>query len=408
MTVIRRVRLTPVNTPRHGSITCGHVLVELLTDDPELTGVGEMSDFQHLPRFHVDVPDLERVLDEMLVGLDPRRITEIERRLEQNFPQAGYIYDKSRTIKCGVDIAVWDLAAKTYGVRVVDLLGGAVRDSVPIAYPIFRQQQDTDVERNLELVAGRIADGFDHFRVYVGRRLDLDERFLRAVRDRFGDAITIKSLDFSNLLDARAACAFAERVRDVGYELIESPARHHDVRGLAQARQRLHVPVSEHVYGFHWALELVAADAVDVFNVSVIAIGGITPARRVFAIAEAAGKDCLVGTTQELSIGTAAAAHVAMAMPGVTLPCDPVGPLLYTCDVVTEPVRYDGGRLRAPDGPGLGMRLDPVLVKAVEGPLTWAGTTAAAVVDRAPAQTAANTGDPSAGPAQTAGQRVAR
>ncbi|MEV1147598.1 enolase C-terminal domain-like protein, partial [Micromonospora sp. NPDC049799] len=376
MVAITRVRLTPVNTPRHGSITCGHVLVELLTDVDGLVGVGEMSDFQHLPRYHVDVPDLEGSLTELLAGLAPGQITEVEQRLERNFPQAGYIYDKSRTIKCGVDIAMWDLTAKHLGVRVVDLLGGAMRDEVPIAYPVFRQQRESDVERNLAMVDRRVAEGFDHFRVYVGRRLDLDERFLRAVRDAHGDAITIKSLDFSNLLDPRAACRFVDRVADVGFDLVESPAPHHDVRGLVYARDRLPVPVSEHVYGFRWALDLVAADAVDVFNVSVIAIGGITPARRIFAIAEAAGKTCLVGTTQELSIGTAAAAHVAMATPSVTWPSDPVGPLLYTRDVVRDPVRYMGGRLRVPTGPGLGMTLDPERVAASAGPLTWARTDA--------------------------------
>ncbi|MFF3348943.1 mandelate racemase/muconate lactonizing enzyme family protein [Streptomyces sp. NPDC002779] len=382
MAKVTRVSLTSINTPRHNSITCGHILVELHTDDDSLVGVGEMSDLQHLPRFHFDVPELEATLNEILVGLDALQLTEVERRLEANFPQAGYIYDKSRAIKCGVDIAFWDLAAKQLGVRVCDLLGGAVRESVPIAYPIFRQQHEEDVERNLAMVERRIAEGFEFFRVYVGRRLDLDERFLRTARERFGDRIAIKSLDFSNLLDAKAACNFAEKVADVGFDLVEAPAPNHDVRGLVYARNRLPVPISEHVYGFRWALDLVAADAVDVFNVSVIAIGGITPARRIFAIAEAAGKSCLVGTTQELSIGTAAAAHVAMAMAPVTVPSDPVGPLLYTRDVVSDPVRYIDGRLHVPSGPGLGMQLDPELVKASAGPLTWAATSAAAVVDR--------------------------
>lgn len=385
MVRITRVRLTTVNTPRHNSITCGHVLVELDTDDDNLVGLGEMSDLQHLPRYHFDVPDLEATLNEILVGLDPLETTEVERRLEANFPQAGYIYDKSRAIKCGVDIAVWDLAAKSLGVRVCDLLGGAVRESVPIAYPIFRQQRPEDVDANLAMMQRRLTEGFEFFRVYVGRDLDLDERFLRAARDRFGADARIKSLDCSNLLDAKAACTFVERVLDVGFDLVEAPAPNHDVKGLVYARNRLPLPISEHVYGNRWALDLVAADAVDVFNVSVIAIGGITPARRIFAIAEAAGKQCLVGTTQELSIGTAAAAHVAMAMPAVTVPSDPVGPLLYTCDVVTEPVRYERGRLRVPDGPGLGMTLDPARVRAAAGPLTWARTDATAVVDRSAA-----------------------
>ncbi|WP_276320700.1 enolase C-terminal domain-like protein, partial [Phytoactinopolyspora endophytica] len=167
-------------------------------------------------------------------------------------------------------------------------------------------------------------------------------------------------------------------------DLVESPAPNHDIRGLARARDRLPVPVSEHVYSYRWALELIAAEAVDVFNVSVIAIGGITAARRIFAIAEAAERQCLVGTTQELSIGTAAAVHVGAAMPTVTVPSDPAGPMLYTADVVRDPVRYLDGVLQLPDGPGLGMELDSDRLAACAGPLTWAGTDAGGAVDRSP------------------------
>lgn len=381
---ITGVRLTPVNTPRHQGITCGHVLVELLTDGDHI-GLGEMSDFQHLPRYHIDVPDLERTLDDLLVGTDPLATTRVNAVLERNFPPAGHVYDKSRAIRCGVDVAMWDLAAKTLQVRVCDLLGGQLRPSLPIAYPIFRQRGADDVERNLQVVADRLAEGFDCVRVYVGRDLHSDERFLRTARERFGDALRIKSLDFSNLLSAKRAAAFTRRVADVGFDLVEAPAPDHDVRGLAQVRSEVEVPVSEHTYSYRWALQLAEADAVDVFNISVIAIGGITAARKVLAIADAAGKDWLVGTTQELSIGTAAAAHLGAASATAPLPSDPVGPQLYTHDVVVDPVRYEQGHLLVPDGIGLGMALDAARVAAVAGPLTWAGSSAQQTVDRAAA-----------------------
>ncbi|MGV9798447.1 mandelate racemase/muconate lactonizing enzyme family protein [Mycobacterium sp. NPDC003449] len=382
MTRITEVKLTSVNTPRTSGLVCGHVIVEIGTDVDQLVGIGEMSDFQHLPRFHIDVGELERTLNGLLIGLDPRALNEIERRLEENFPQAGNLYDKSSVVKCGVDIAVWDLIGKLDGRSVAELLGGAVRDSLPVAYPIFRQQEPDDVDANLELVADKLSAGFFRFRVYLGRRLDLDESFLRRARERFGDAIEIKSLDFSNLLEARDACAFVDRTRELGYELIEAPARTGDLAGLAYARNRSPVPVSEHVYSGRWALELVAARAVDVLNVGLFAIGGITGARRLLAIAEAAGLRCLIGTTQELSIGTAAAAHLGVAAPSVTVASDPVGPLLYTTDVVREPVRYRGGDLLLPDGPGLGLQIDPERLSAASGPLRWPVTDIAGVVDR--------------------------
>jgi muconate cycloisomerase len=379
---ISAVRLTTVNTPRHRGITCGHVIVELETTG-EHTGLGEMSDLQHLPRYHPDVPELERTLHELLVGTPVGAVTAVNTVLEQNFPAAGHIYDKSRAIRCGVDIAAWDLAAKALGVRVCDLMGGQVRPGLPIAHPVFRQRAPEDVPRNLDLVADRLAEGFDCVRVYVGRDLGLDERFLRGLRDRFGDAVRIKSLDFSNLLSAKRAAGFVRRVADVGFDVVEAPAPDHDLRGLAQVRAEIEQPVSEHTYSYRWALQLVEADAVDVFNVSVIAIGGLSGARKILAIAEAAGKDVIIGTTQELSIGTAAAAHLGVASPVEVLPSDPVGPRLYTRDVVREPVRYEGGVLRVPSGPGLGMELDPDRLRAGASPLTWAGTSAGATVDRA-------------------------
>ncbi|MFC7625498.1 mandelate racemase/muconate lactonizing enzyme family protein [Microlunatus sp. GCM10028923] len=383
MTMITGVRLTPVAIPRSTGLVCGHVIVELDTTDG-VTGLGEMSDFQHLPRFHVDVPELERTLTELLAGLPVgvEGANEAERRLAESFPLAGSLYDKTSVIRCGVDLALWDVRGKLAGLSVSDLLGGAVRESLPVAYPIFRQQSPDDIDANLDLVADRLDRGFTLFRVYVGRRLDLDEAFLRRLRDRFGDRVAVKSLDFSNLLDARTAARFVERTREVGYQLVEAPAYERDTEGLAFVRSRTLVPVSEHVHDRRWAIELAAARAVDVFNLGLFTLGGITPARSMAAIAEAAGLRCLIGTTQELAIGTAAAAQFGVATMIADEPADPVGPLLYTTDVVTTELDYSSGELHPPTGPGLGVTLDPERLAAARGPLRWTDTAVTDVVDR--------------------------
>lgn len=220
------------------------------------------------------------------------------------------------------------------------------------------------------------------FRVYVGGRLDLDEAFLRALRDRFGDRVQIKSLDFSNLLDSTQAIRFIERTSDVAYALVEAPARAGDVEGLGEVRRRTLVPVSEHIYDAAAGLRLAATRAVDVLNVGLFALGGITPALRVISIAEAAGLACLIGTTQELSIGTAAAAHLGVASAAATVAADPVGPLLYTTDVVTAPVSYRDGALIPPTGPGLGVAIDPDRLAAAAGPLQWDVGATTSIVDR--------------------------
>lgn len=381
MTRVTAVRLTSVNIARSTGLVCGHVIVELDTDDG-VTGLGEMSDFQHLPRFHVDVAELERTLTAMLVGLDPWDANVAGRLLAEAFPSAGSLYDKGAVIRCGIDIALWDLRGRLSGRSLSALLGGPVRPALPVAYPIFRQRTPEDIGRNLDLVEHRLAEGFPMFRVYVGADLDLDERFLRELRHRFGDRVQLKSLDFSNLLDVPEAIRFVQRTIEIGYGLIEAPAREGDVAGLREVRRRALVGVSEHVYDAAAGLRLAAARAVDVLNVGLFALGGITPALKVVAIAEAAGLQCLIGTTQELSIGTAAAAHMGVTSPAADVAADPVGPLLYTADVVTRRVEYRDGALIPPSGPGLGMELDRDALAAAAGPLRWDAGATAGIIDR--------------------------
>jgi L-alanine-DL-glutamate epimerase-like enolase superfamily enzyme len=378
--IISDVRLTPVSTPRTG-IVCGHVIVELTTDDG-LIGVGEMSDFQHLPMYHVDVTELEATLRGLLVGRDPRSANQLSDALEKSFPSSDSLYDKAGVIRCGVDIALWDLRSKLLGLNMGDMLGGRVRDVLPIAFPVFRQQSVADIDSNMRRVRQMRELGFTRFRVYVGRHLDLDRAFLIRARDEFGDSITIKSLDFSNLLDAREAARFIESTRDLSYEFVEAPARPGDLLGMRFVRERTLVPVSEHATSPRAALDLAASGAVDILNVGLFVLGGITPAQRVLAVAQAAGLSVVIGTTQELSIGTAAAAHVGVAAPGDVLASDPVGPLLYQRDVVSEPLEFRDSALLAPDGTGLGMSISPELLREAAGPLRWDFVDTGSVIDR--------------------------
>lgn len=128
------------------------------------------------------------------------------------------------------------------------------------------------------------------------------------------------------------------------------------------------VAVSEHVSSYAQAMRLIKAGAVDVFSVS-IQSGGIWGATRLFALADAAGLQCLLSTTQEMSIGTAAMAHLGASTPELHYPGDAIGPLLYREDVVVERIAFEGARLVIPDGPGLGVTLDPDRMEAIRGSL---------------------------------------
>jgi muconate cycloisomerase len=115
-------------------------------------------------------------------------------------------------------------------------------------------------------------------------------------------------------------------------------------------------------------MRMIRAGAVDIFNVTHQS-GGMWGAARLFALADAAGLQCLISTTQEMSIGTAAVAHLGATVPVLHYPGDAVGPLLYVDDVVVDPIRFDGTQLVIPDGPGLGVALDPGRLEALRGSL---------------------------------------
>lgn len=351
---ITNVTLTPIHSRRETGLISPHVIVELETDEG-LVGLGEMSDFGHQPPYlapHLD--GLCAALKELLFGRDPFDFARIIGALAQR--HSGVV---GSLIVCGIDLALHDLQGKALGRPVSDLLGGQVRDRLRVCYPIFPMRQPEDVEQNLKRVADRLAEGQDVFRLYIGVDLDLDEAFLDGFRQRFGKQVVLKSIDASGRFrDWRIAVQAIRRLRQYDFMLVESPCWRGDLAGMAEVRRQVDIPISEHVGSLTDALQLAQARAVDIFNISLCSLGGIYQARKVYALAEATGLACLIGTTQELSIGTAGQAHLGAAMPNLHFPADPTGPLLFLDDVVRSRVRYEHGYLIVPGGPGLGMELD--------------------------------------------------
>jgi muconate cycloisomerase len=384
---ITAVKLTPVAVKRRTGFVSRHVVVELETDGG-LVGIGEMSDLGHLPLYMPDVRDLSKSLNRLLVGRDPMQLVALETLLLEMFPEEQFMYDMSAVIRCGVDVALHDLVARRLEVPVSQLLGGAVRDQLRICYPIFRHRSKAEVEHNVANVGERLAEGFDMIRLYAGLDLDADEAFLAGVREKYGRKVKVKSLDFSNLVPWRRAVEATRRLSKYDVELIESPAPRNDLDGMLEVRRRVDLPVSEHCYSFVQARQMLERGCVDVFNVCTVFIGGIGPARKLATLAETFGVGVLIGTTQELSIGTAAQAHFGASLARLDHPGDPVGPRLYADDVVKQRVDYRHGHLVVPTGVGLGVELDPAKLAALEAPLEWGSESLPSIQDRTVANAA--------------------
>ena len=382
---IKNLKLYPIAIPRETGALNQHIIVRLEAGDGWV-GWGEMSDLSHLPMYQFDVPELERTLNDMLRGQDARNLLKLEDDLIRAYPYESYKYSRSGLVRQGVELALLDLAGRSQDVPVYELFGGKLRDKIKVCYPIFAMRSAEQVGRSLDRVQAKYEEGFDLIRVYVGANLDVDALFLSQFAERFAGRVAIKSLDFSNALNWRTAWQATERFAEiVDFMLVESAAPHHDFDGLLEFRRRSRWPLSEHVFHIHHGWQLLSRGCVDILNVSPYLLGGIRDSLRLVALAEAANIGVLIGTTQELNLGTAAIAHLGAVARVLNYPSDSTGPRLYTKDVVRAPVRYEAGHLLVPSGAGFGVDVDEALLAELTAQAHWTfGTNLTAVLDRIP------------------------
>jgi muconate cycloisomerase len=147
----------------------------------------------------------------------------------------------------------------------------------------------------------------------------------------------------------------------------EQPVAPLDIQWLVDVRRNVPVPVmaDESCYTLQDAMALTRAGAADILSIYVGKGGGIGPARKMAAVAEAAGLTCTVGSNLELGIASAAMTHLATASVGIgaeEFPCDILGPLAYEHDLLAEPIEFRDGAVRVPTGPGLGVELDEAML----------------------------------------------
>lgn len=370
---ISRITLTPIQTHRRTGSISSHLILQMHTDEG-ITGLGEISDLDCYRMYMPDVDAVRIGIEKIVLGRDPFAVeamhVEMAKYLHNYFLSAPSYppFTPASQIAAGIDMACFDIMGKALDTPAYTFLGGKVRDHIEICYPLFQVKAEADYDRNMGFIEELLGKGISRFRYYVGVDFDKDEKFLAAVRDRFGDRVLLKALDFQARHYWKDTLRAYDRLKQFGFEVIESPSWREDFDGMAELRRRVDANISEHVSSAAQAMQLIRAGAVDVFNVTVNS-GGLVPVKKLVALAEMAGLRTLIGTTQELSIGTAAHAHLGASMAELATASDPVGPLLYAEDVVKERIRIENNRIAVPTGPGLGVELDEDALESLRAPL---------------------------------------
>ena len=344
---------------RHEVRSSPFLLIEATTDCGR-TGWGEISDVP--PNELPDPGQLQESLSALLFGHDPYDLQALHRRVSQRYPwTAGD--ELPRLIAAGLDMVCYDLAAQGAGVPIYQLLGGRRQSQVRISWVAFIRD---DLDQLREEIREKRAAGFDAFKLKVGVDIELDEARLAIVRETAGPSASIK-------IDPNGGWTLAEAQRHIprlarhGLDGVETPIAFRDPEELSALRRQVDVPLIEHVSTASDALRYIRHDALDCFNIATTGCGGIWPARIIAEMARTAGIGLLLGSTVELGPGTLNQLHLAASIDDLTLPSDLVGPALYERDVLTTPLVYQAGRLRVPNGPGLGGTIDRTELAALDG-----------------------------------------
>ena len=346
---ITRVEAIQIETPRYYGHMSGHVIVKVHVDGGPV-GLGEASDSRC-----EDLNGLVKQYNDLLEGRDATRIGETNEFLRgHNFNST---ISNNHAVSA-IDLALYDLNGKALDVPACRLMGGEFRNQFYCCYPIFGRQlnEDPDFEKNAGYLQRLVDLGHHLFRYYVSGDNDLDNRFLSEMKSRFGDQIRLKQIDFSGRFrDWDVALRYAQSLRHHEPFHFEQPSR--DLRTCAEFTKRMDLPVSLHINSLQLGMEAIERSACTAFNLCCINCGP-TYIRRLYALAESAGIKCLIGTDQESTLGIAGQLHLAASVPNLDLPCDPMGPVLYTESPAKNRIRAEGSYLFLPDGPGLGVELD--------------------------------------------------
>lgn len=328
------------------------LLVKVQTDEG-LTGLGEVS---CTPRWSGEdqftaAHFIDSIFAPILIGEDARDVEGLTFRIGRAL--AGNAFTKA-----AIEMALWDILGKATGVPVYRLLGGPVRQSLPTKWSISGVEPD----RAARIAEWAFEQGFRTMKVKVGIDPEQDVARVRAVREAVGADVRL-GVDANGAWRPAVAVGMIRRLCEYGIYFAEQPVPPGDPEWLATVRRQVEVPViaDESVYTLQDAASLARAGAADVLSVYVGKSGGIGPARKIATVAEASGLGCTIGSNLEMGVGSAAMLHLAIATLSITAdeyPCDIIGPLFYTDDLLQEPLAIQGGFARVSELPGLGVELD--------------------------------------------------
>jgi L-alanine-DL-glutamate epimerase-like enolase superfamily enzyme len=331
-------------------------LVELETD-AGLHGWGEVCPLGpfYLPAYASGARTGIAELAPHVLGADPREVGVLDRRLDAALKGHPYV-------KSAIDMACWDVLGQAAGVPVCMLLGGRFGDSVEL----YRAISQESPERMAARVAQYRAEGYRKFQLKVGGDPEEDAARIRAVRSRLqpGDVLIA---DANTGWLPHQALRVARAVQDVDV-YIEQPCL--TLEECLSVRRHTDHPfvLDETIDSLEALLRAHALGAMDVVNLKISKVGGLTKARQIRDLCVSLGIALTIEDSWGGDVTTAAIAHLAHSTPEALRFTATDFNSYVTVSTATGAPRRERGVLCAGTAPGLGTtpRMDVLGPRVVE------------------------------------------
>ena len=262
---------------------------------------------------------------------------------------------RSEVAKGLLDMACYDLMGHIAGRPACDFMGGRGADALPLAALIPLSAPEAMVELALAFQRGGTAT----FRLKLGRGIDADRRIVALAREALGDGARLR-VDYNQAYTPDEAVRAIAAIAPYGIDCAEQPVRADDWLGMARVQRAVSVPLMAHEGCFSYTdfTVLLELGAVGVLGVNTERPGGITQALRAIDYAARRGLGTVLHN-QPLGIASAAQVQLGAARASVLgHAMELFGHVMLEDDLIVEGLDYAGGRVRVPEGPGLGVSLD--------------------------------------------------